>query len=114
MFARVPSFEPAPKTKEDIERVFEIWTDCLDRSAGGPYLFGEYFGIADAIYYPVVTRFRTYGIELPTEKLKAYVEAIEATPVVMKLVEMARREPGIPTYDDYIRGLGGDPNKELS
>jgi glutathione S-transferase len=109
LFARVPSFQPTPHTQNDIDRVFEIWTDCLERAGGGPYLFG----IADAMYYPVVTRLRTYGIELPTERLKAYVEAIEATPVVVKLVEMARKEPGIPTYDAYIRGLGGDPNKEL-
>ena len=61
--------------------MFEIWTECLERS-GGPYLFGEHFGIPDAMYFPVLTRFRTYGIELPTTRLQAYAEAMESTPVV--------------------------------
>ena len=112
LFARVPSFQPAPETMQDAERVWEIWTECLQAS-GGPYLFGEHFGIADAMYYPVITRFRTYGFELPSPLIKAYVEAVEATPAVTKLVEWAKTEPGIPIYDDYIQQLGGDPTKEL-
>ncbi len=47
----------------DIDRVFEIWIDCQQRYAGG-WLFGE-FSIADAMFAPVVLRFRTYGINLP-------------------------------------------------
>ena len=31
---------------------------------GGDWLFGD-FSIADAMYAPVVLRFRTYGINLP-------------------------------------------------
>ena len=116
LFARVPpgGFEPAEKTKEDIKRVFEIWTECLELS-GGPYLFGEHFGIADAMYYPVLTRFRTYGIQLPNDDklIEAYARAVETTPAVVKLVEMAKSQPDIPIYDDYILKLGGDPNKEL-
>lgn len=112
LFARVPAFAPAAETLLDIERVFEIWTACLERS-GGPYLFGEHFGIADAMYFPVLTRFRTYGIELPTELLKAYAATVEATPAVRKLMALAATEPAIPIYDDYVRKLGGDPDKEL-
>lgn len=49
----------------DIDRVFEIWTDCHRRYGdAGPWLFGD-FSIADAMYAPVVLRFRTYGINLP-------------------------------------------------
>jgi glutathione S-transferase len=49
----------------DIDRIFEIWTDCHHRySAAGRWLFGK-FGIADAMFAPVVLRFRTYGINLP-------------------------------------------------
>lgn len=49
----------------DIDRVIEIWTDCQQRYASaGRWLFGK-FSIADAMYAPVVLRFRTYGINLP-------------------------------------------------
>ena len=49
----------------DIDRIFEIWTDCHHRySSLGRWLFGE-FSVADAMFAPVVLRFRTYGINLP-------------------------------------------------
>lgn len=49
----------------DIDRVLAIWADCQDRyGASGGWLFGQ-FSIADAMYAPVVLRFRTYGINLP-------------------------------------------------
>ena len=47
----------------DIDRVLEIWSDC-HRRYGGQWLFGR-FSVADAMYAPVVLRFRTYGINLP-------------------------------------------------
>jgi glutathione S-transferase len=49
--------------KPDIERIVEIWTDCL-RRYGGPFLFGARRGMADAMYAPVVTRFLTYDVAL--------------------------------------------------
>lgn len=49
----------------EIDRIFEIWSDCQHRYGGmGEWLFGR-FSIADAMYAPVVLRFRTYGINLP-------------------------------------------------
>lgn len=49
----------------DIDRIFAIWSDCHHRyRAGGDWLFGR-FSVADAMYAPVVLRFRTYGINLP-------------------------------------------------
>jgi glutathione S-transferase len=49
----------------DIDRVFDIWSDCNRRYGDtGSWLFGK-FSIADAMYAPVVLRFRTYGINLP-------------------------------------------------
>lgn len=44
----------------DIERILDIWTECLEKS-GGPFLFGD-FTIADAMYAPVVSRFATYTL----------------------------------------------------
>jgi len=49
----------------DIDRVFSIWSDCHSRFAKeGDWLFGR-FSVADAMFAPVVLRFRTYGINLP-------------------------------------------------
>ena len=53
----------------DIDRIFEIWSDCHHRY-GGDWLFGR-FGVADAMYAPIVLRFRTYGINLP-DSVNAY------------------------------------------
>lgn len=55
----------------DIDRVFAIWSDCQQRYGHlGGWLFGR-FSVADAMYAPVVLRFRTYGINLP-ESASAY------------------------------------------
>jgi glutathione S-transferase len=47
----------------DITRVTAIWAGLRRSAMGGPFLFGG-FGIADAMYGPVATRFRTYGVSL--------------------------------------------------
>jgi len=53
-----------PERSADIARIEELWGDCRARfGAGGPWLFGEY-GVADAMFAPVVLRFRTYGARL--------------------------------------------------
>jgi len=49
----------------DIERVIAIWSHCHKHyGADGGWLFGA-FSIADAMFAPVVLRFRTYGINVP-------------------------------------------------
>lgn len=49
----------------DIERVFDIWSECQrDYPNADGWLFGD-FSVADAMFAPVVLRFRTYGINLP-------------------------------------------------
>lgn len=54
-----------PALRADIERIVARWTDTRARfGAGGPYLFGATFGIADAFFAPVATRFTTYGVAL--------------------------------------------------
>lgn len=106
LFGRVHGFEPNSATRLEISRVFEIWTEALECS-GGPFLFGP-FGIADAMYFPVRGRFRTYGIKIP-ESLSAYVNALDELPAVRALERTARTAAPIPVYDDYLRSLGGNP-----
>jgi len=110
LFGRVRDYEPNPATRRDIARVFEIWSQALDRS-GGPFLFGR-FGIADAMYFPVRTRLRTYGITIP-ESLAPYAHALDELPATRALEQAARTAPAIPAYDDYLKSLGGDPTAAL-
>lgn len=55
---------PSGQARADIARVAEVWGETRRSfGAGGPFLFGA-FSIADAMYAPVATRFRTYGVDL--------------------------------------------------
>ena len=59
---------------------------------GGPFLFGA-FSAADAMYAPVVTRFRTYGVALdPT--CQAYADAVLALPAFLEWQARRDRSPG--------------------
>jgi glutathione S-transferase len=107
LFARAPAFRPSDKARANIERVFEIWTECLERS-GGPFLFGR-LSIADFFYYPVLTRFRTYAIDLPAGVM-GYAKSLDDLTAVAALRAAARAAPENPLYDNYILKLGGDPN----
>jgi glutathione S-transferase len=84
-----PNFKIWSKAQGDIARVKEIWRECLAAS-GGPYLFGK-FSIADAMYAPVATRFRTYHVPLD-EQSQTYCESIFAWPAMQEWVEAARSE----------------------
>ena len=86
-----PKFKVWSKAQGDIARVKEIWRECLETS-GGPYLFGR-FTIADAMYAPVATRFRTYHVPLD-ERSEAYCESIYAWPAMREWVEAALLETG--------------------
>ncbi|HEY0954289.1 MAG TPA: glutathione S-transferase family protein [Roseateles sp.] len=77
--------------RPDIERIEEIWTECLARY-GGPYLFGARRGAADAIFAPVVTRFLTYDVPLNPACL-AYCQTIAAMPELQAWAADARLEP---------------------
>ncbi|MDB5394984.1 MAG: glutathione S-transferase [Rhodospirillales bacterium] len=60
--ADLPTPTLSPAATADVERVQAIWRDARSRFGGaGHFLFGR-FSNADAMYAPVVTRFRTYNI----------------------------------------------------
>lgn len=65
------------EARDNVARVQEIWSDCLARH-GGPFLFGA-FGGADAMYAPVVHRFRTYAIDA-TPAARRYMDTMQALP----------------------------------
>jgi glutathione S-transferase len=77
--------------KANVARVEEIWRDCRQRyGKGGPFLFGVFTG-ADAMYAPVVHRFRTYAIEVGAEA-RAYMETMMALPAFREWTEAGLAE----------------------
>lgn len=110
LFGRVPTLEPSAEAMADVARVQEIWRTSLARS-GGPFLFGR-FTIADAMYFPVLGRFRTYRVLL-ADDLETYARALYALPAVRALIEAARSAPHLAAYDDHLRALGGEPDAAL-
>lgn len=90
---RQRSKEISPAVRADITRITEIWESCRrDYGAGGDYLFGKSYCVADAFYAPVVSRFRTYGVTLEGAA-KAYAEAAWAFPALQEWYAAARAEP---------------------
>ncbi|MFN3744882.1 MAG: glutathione S-transferase [Hyphomicrobiaceae bacterium] len=89
--ARHQKFKIFSGARPDVERVRTIWAECLEKY-GGPYLFGDKLSVADAMYAPVCTRFRTYAVEMDP-RLDAYCEAIFAWPLVQEWTEGALAEP---------------------
>jgi len=92
---RFPGKGHTPEVDSEIARIQAIWA-----TAKKPFLFGE-FGAADAMYAPVVLRFRTYEVEL-SPACRAYSEAVLALPAMREWIEAAEREPeAIPGLDLY-------------
>jgi glutathione S-transferase len=95
--ARPRDFKVWAGAQADIDRVVEIWRECL-KKYDGPYLFGTRPTVADAMYAPVCTRFRTYRVKL--DRLCAdYCETIFALPEMAEWLEEARAEV------DEVEGL---------
>jgi glutathione S-transferase len=84
--ARTPKTRLPAAVGADVRRIVALWRDCRRRfGTAGPLLFGS-FSIADAMYAPVASRFRTYLPDLrpygDDGTAQAYVEAIFALPEV--------------------------------
>ncbi len=85
-----PGFKIWSRARADIDRVMTIWNDCLTDS-GGPFLFGDRC-MADAMYAPVVTRFRTYDVKL-AGRIADYAGVVMAMPEMQEWIAAAKLEP---------------------
>jgi glutathione S-transferase len=95
--ASFPGKGATPGALDDIARMDALWCDCLE-TYGGPFLFGE-FGIADAMYAPVVMRINTWQPAL-SEAAAAYAQRVTAHPAVRAWIDDALRETHrMPKYD---------------
>ena len=77
--------------KANIARIQQIWTECRARYGGqGPYLFGAFTG-ADAMFAPVVHRFRTYAIDV-TPPVREYMDTMLADAAFREWTDAALAE----------------------
>jgi len=89
-----PNRGSTPEVQADIDRITAIWHDCRNRfGKTGPFLFGT-FTVADAMYAPVVSRFRTYKVELDAET-QAYSDAVWSLPAMQEWAAAAKNEPWV-------------------
>lgn len=85
--------KPLPELREDtktqIARIIQAWSGAL-AAYQGDFLFGR-FSIADCMYAPVVSRFETYGVEVPAA-VRAYMDRILALPAMQEWKQVAEKE----------------------
>jgi glutathione S-transferase len=75
----VGAIELSADARANVARIQQIWIECRERyGKSGPFLFGA-FGGADAMFAPVVHRFRTFAIEVMPEA-RDYMNAMMSLP----------------------------------
>jgi len=80
---RFPGHGRTVEVAGEIDRIQRMWGECRERHAeAGPFLFGR-FSIADAMFAPVVLRFRTYEVQL-NPVCRTYADAILALPAMQQ------------------------------
>lgn len=88
----IPGLFFSADCQNDIARIDGMWADRRRRyGADGPFLFGP-FTIADAMYAPVATRFKTYDVDLSPAAAE-YMETILNLPAVREWYAAAAEEP---------------------
>jgi glutathione S-transferase len=103
-----PMPELRPDTEQQLARIITAWEQALkshgDMSSedGGGFLFGR-FSIADCMYAPVVSRFRTYNVALPPI-VQAYADRVWALPAMQEWLKASEKEvaDGIGEYPRTI------------
>ena len=80
---RFPGHGRTVEVAGEIDRIQRMWGECRElHAAAGPFLFGR-FSIADAMFAPVVLRFRTYEVQL-NAVCRTYADAVLALPAMQQ------------------------------
>lgn len=94
---RLPTPDISSELGEDLAEVTRYWNEALTRFGGdGGFLFGD-LTIADCMYAPVVSRFRTYGMALEP-RLEAYCGRVFDLPAMRDWLVASQKEleAGLP------------------
>lgn len=101
---RIELITPSEALQRDIDRLNDLFKQGLERF-GGPWLAGKTFTIADAMYAPIASRFKTYGIELGGTAGE-YVDRLFEHPAVKGWVRLGISETAREPFheEDCLRG----------
>jgi len=89
-----PPIELSDEVREEIDRILQLWAQARARFGGtGDFLFGDWCA-ADMMYAPVVTRFITYGVPVPSFAA-VYMKAVLSHPHVAEWIDKAQDEPWV-------------------
>ena len=81
-----PGYQLSEAALKDVSRIQQIWNTCrATYGQNGPWLFGA-FSIADAMYAPVVMRFRSVDVELDSVS-RAYYDTMHQSSAVAQWLE---------------------------
>jgi glutathione S-transferase len=87
-----PGWRSDGETRGEIERILSLWQELL-AGFGGPFLFGPW-SMADCMYLPVATRFRTYAVDTGAyPEVVGYLERLLTLPAFLRWEAAARLEP---------------------
>ncbi|HEX6661974.1 MAG TPA: glutathione S-transferase family protein [Sphingomicrobium sp.] len=96
-----PPMELSEPVREEIDRILQLWAQARARFGGvGDFLFGNWCA-ADMMYAPVVTRFITYAVPVPSFAA-VYMKAVLSHPHVSEWIDKAQDEPWV--IDQYEVG----------
>lgn len=94
MRKRIESAQVSQICASDVIRILGLWAEARARfGKGGPFLFGT-FGAADIFYAPVISRFLTYGVNVPGFA-QAYMQAVWEHEWMQKWLEIAESEQSV-------------------
>jgi len=89
-----PPIELSDAVREEIDRILQLWAQARARFGGiGSFLFGEWCA-ADIMYAPVVTRFISYAVPVPSFAA-VYMKAVLSHPDVSEWIDKAQDEPWV-------------------
>ena len=86
--------ELSENVRNDVDRIMQIWAQARARFGGtGDFLFGNW-SAADIMFAPVVTRFLTYGVPVPSFAA-IYMKAVLSHADVAEWIDKAQDEPWV-------------------
>ncbi|MFT6915647.1 MAG: glutathione S-transferase [Motiliproteus sp.] len=86
--------EISAAARQNIDRIEQIWQQCVDtRTLEGPWLFGR-FGIIDAFFAPLAIRFRGYRLNLSPNS-NEYIRLQLDNPLLQEWINAGQRESAV-------------------
>ena len=96
---KFPGYALSESARRDITRIQEVWRYCRETyGSEGPWLFGG-FSIADAMFAPVVMRFRSVEVDLDPPSA-GYCQTMNACESVKHWISLAYGESDTVVEDE--------------